>query len=126
MKYLDTFSSFSVNDLGKARKFYEEILGLDVRDNPMGLLELHLSENKTVMVYPKPDHQPASFTVFNFVVADIEQAVDDLIRQGVTFEQYKGTIDTDAKGISRSEHGPAIAWFKDPSGNILSVIQGQG
>jgi len=123
MDYLEAFSGFSVGDLDMARKFYKENLGLDVRNNSMGFLELHISGNRPVIVYPKSDHQPASFTIYNFVVADIEQTVGDLTRQGVTFEQYKGAIATDAQGISRSKHGPAIAWFKDPSGNILSIIQ---
>ncbi|HEX7151219.1 MAG TPA: VOC family protein [Thermoanaerobaculia bacterium] len=117
------FSSFSVDDIGRARKFYGELLGVDVRDNEMGILELHISGSEAVMVYPKPDHQPATFTVLNFPVPDIEAAVDELTWRGVKFEQYEGDIKTDAKGIARDSGGPQIAWFRDPAGNILSVLQ---
>ncbi len=118
------FTSFSVNDLKKAKDFYKEILGLEVKDNPMGLIELHVNGGNNIMVYPKPNHEPATFTVLNFPVKNIEKTVDDLITAGVTFEQYEGEIKTDEKGIYRGE-GPLIAWFKDPAGNILSVIEEQ-
>lgn len=117
------FSSFSVNDLQTAKKFYSEVLGLKVVDNPMGLIELHLTDRQHIMIYPKPNHEPATFTVLNFRVNNIEKTVDELIQKGITFEQYEGTIKTNEKGIARDSEGPAIAWFKDPAGNILSVIE---
>ena len=116
------FSSFSVNDLQKAKAFYQEILGLNVTDNPMGLIELHISGNN-IMVYPKPNHEPATFTILNFPVDDVEKTVDELTAKGIVFEQYGGEIKTNEKGISISPAGPKIAWFKDPSGNILSVLE---
>lgn len=120
------FSSFSVNDIQKAKEFYGGVLGLKALDGPMGHLELHLANGHRIFVYPKPDHQPATYTVLNFQVEDIDQAVDELTKQGVSFEQYEGKIQTDHKGISRSDspdEGPNIAWFKDPAGNILSVLE---
>ena len=117
------FSSFSVNDLQKAKAFYQEILGVNVTDNPMGLIELNIEGGNKILVYPKPDHTPATFTVLNFPVTNIEEAVDELIQKGVLFEQYEGQIQTNKKGISRGNGGPDIAWFKDPSGNILSLIE---
>lgn len=122
-KHTNAFSSFSVNDIQKARKFYNEILGLDVTDNPMGVIELQVSGSNNVMVYPKPNHEPATFTVLNFPVDDVEKTVDELTAKGVVFEQYKGEIETDKKGISRDNRGPKIAWFKDPAGNIFSVLE---
>jgi predicted enzyme related to lactoylglutathione lyase len=119
------FSSFSVNDLQKAKKFYSEILGLEVKDDPMGIVELHTQGNNPVMIYPKPNHEPATFTVLNFPVENIEKAVDELIAKGIVFEQYEGEIKTNEKGISTNPHGPKIAWFKDPAGNILSVLEKQ-
>ena len=116
------FSSVSVNDLQKAKKFYSETLGLTVKDNPMGLIELHFENGANVLVYPKPDHEAATYTVLNFPVDDIEKTVDGLSNKGVTFEQYK-ELQTDAKGISHNPQGPKIAWFKDPAGNILSVLE---
>jgi predicted enzyme related to lactoylglutathione lyase len=117
------FSSYSVNDIQKAKKFYTEILGLHVSE-VMGLIELKMNGGSfTVMLYPKPDHQAATFTVLNFRVQDVEKYVDELTKKGVTFEQYGGAIKTDEKGISRGTEGPWIAWFKDPAGNILSVLQ---
>jgi predicted enzyme related to lactoylglutathione lyase len=117
------FSGFSVNDIQRAKEFYGKTLGIDVRDNPMGLIELHIAGNNPIIVYPKPNHEPATFTILNFPVDDIEKAVDELTTKGIVFEQYEGQIKTDAKGISRNPDGPKIAWFKDPAGNILSVIQ---
>jgi predicted enzyme related to lactoylglutathione lyase len=121
----NVFSSFSVNDLEAAKKFYGEVLGLEVSDNPMGVMELHTKGNSNIMIYPKPDHQPATFTVFNILVPNLENAVDALMVKGVTFEQYHSEyLNTDEKGIMRGDgHGPDIAWFKDPSGNILSLIE---
>ena len=115
------FGGFSVNDLQKAKSFYKGTLGLTVKDNPMGILELHLTGTNPMIIYPKVDHKPATFTVLNFPVKDLEKIVDGLIGLGIRFEQYP-ELNTDSKGISRTE-GPLIAWFKDPAGNILSVIQ---
>ncbi len=117
------FSSFSVDDLSKAKIFYHEILELGVEEDEMGFLSLHLDGGADVIIYPKPDHAPATFTVLNFPVEDIDQTVDELISKGVKFEQYKDPIKTDEKGICRNGGGPLIAWFKDPAGNILSVLE---
>ena len=115
------FSGFSVNDLAAARRFYEETLGLRVSDVEMdGLMRLDLGGGTNVLVYPKPDHTPASFTVLNFPVPDVEKAVDELSARGVRFEHYENPP-TDEKGIMR-EGGPLIAWFTDPAGNVFSVI----
>ena len=119
------FSGFSVTDVQKAKKFYGETLGLDVAEVPEmeDMLELHLGSGATVLIYPKPDHKPATFTILNFPVDDVEEAVDKLSKRGVRFEHYEGAIKTDEKGISRGNGGPTIAWFKDPAGNILSVLE---
>ena len=118
----ESFCSFSVNDLQKAKEFYSQTLGLDVAETPEGL-ELHTGNN-TVFLYPKPNHTPASFTVLNFHVDDIEAAVDELKALGVNLERYNmPDIKTDERGIARGPHGPTIAWFKDPAGNILSVLE---
>ena len=114
------FSSFSVNDLQAAKKFYGQTLGLKVKESKEGL-ELHPGE-QSIFVYPKPNHKPATFTVLNFQVTDIDAAVDELSKKGVSFEHYEGEMKTDRKGIHR-DGGPTIAWFKDPAGNILSVLQ---
>ncbi|HJT26708.1 MAG TPA: VOC family protein [Pyrinomonadaceae bacterium] len=117
-----TFSSFSVNDLQKAKQFYSQTLGLDVKETPEGL-ELRL-DNNTVFLYSKPNHTPASFTVLNFSVDDIDAAVHELNGLGVKLEHYDlPDIKTDERGIARGPHGPTIAWFKDPAGNILSVLE---
>ena len=116
------FSGFSTNDIHKAKAFYGDTLGLDVAEEN-GLLTLNLNGGGRAFIYPKDDHQPATFTVLNFPVDDIERSVDALFDRGVQFERYEGTeIETDEKGIFRGE-GPLIAWFKDPAGNVLSVIQ---
>ena len=118
------FAGFSVNDIDAAKKFYGEFLGLSVGTNEMGILDIQLGGGSHVIAYPKPNHQPATFTILNFPVGDIEKAVDDLTSRGVTFEHYDmEQIKTDAKGIARDEYGPPIAWFKDPAGNILSLIE---
>jgi catechol 2,3-dioxygenase-like lactoylglutathione lyase family enzyme len=114
------FSSFSVDDLQKAKDFYAQALGLKVKESKEGL-ELHPGQND-VFIYPKPNHSPASFTVLNFLVDDIETTVEELSGKGVKFEHYDGEIKTDEKGIHRNG-GPMIAWFKDPAGNILSVVE---
>ena len=116
------FSGFSVNDISKARAFYGDTLGLDVREEH-GMLHLRLPGGATVLVYRKPNHAPATFTILNFPVADVEAAVNELTSLGVRFERYDGEIQTDAKGIHRGPKGPAIAWFKDPAGNVLSVLE---
>jgi catechol 2,3-dioxygenase-like lactoylglutathione lyase family enzyme len=118
------FSGFSVDDVGKAKQFYGETLGLRTSEKD-GLLFLHIAGDRDTLVYPKDDHEPASFTILNFPVEDVETAVDALAERGVSFERYAGTeLETDEQGIFRGE-GPLIAWFKDPAGNVLSVIQDQ-
>jgi len=116
------YSSFATKDIEATRRFYGDKLGIDATSLYDGqLLELKLRDGVRVLVYPKDDFQPASYTVLNFPVSDIDRAVDDLSRQGITFERYEG-FDQDAKGIARSDgNGPDIAWFKDPAGNILAV-----
>ncbi len=114
------FSSFSVDDLDAARAFYAETLGLTVTEE-QGMLMLDLAGGQRVLVYPKDDHEPASFTVLNFEVPDIEAAVDDLVGRGVTFERYEAFAQ-DERGIMR-EFGPPIAWFTDPARNVVAVIQ---
>jgi catechol 2,3-dioxygenase-like lactoylglutathione lyase family enzyme len=118
--YNEAFSGFSVSDVDQARKFYAETLGLRVTEH-YGLLTLHLAGERPTLVYPKADHTPATYTILNFQVDDIEAAVDELTSRGVSFERYQG-MDQDAKGINRGG-GPFIAWFTDPAGNILSVLQ---
>jgi predicted enzyme related to lactoylglutathione lyase len=110
-----------VNDIQKAKKFYGETLGLEVSE-AHAILKLHLAGGTTAVIYPKSNHEPATFTILNFPVTDIEEAVGWLSQRGVRFEHYEGHIKTDEKGIFRGQ-GPLIAWFKDPDGNILSVLQ---
>ncbi len=115
------FSGFAVPDVEAARAFYADALGLDVREDH-GMLRLHLA-GRDVIVYPKPDHTPATYTILNFPVADVPATVDALTERGVRFEHYEGTpAETDAHGVFRGG-GPLIAWFTDPAGNILSVIE---
>jgi predicted enzyme related to lactoylglutathione lyase len=115
------FSGFSANDIPKAKEFYGRTLGLKVSESN-GLLTLHLAGGNNVLIYPKPNHTPATFTVLNFPVNDVDQTVDQLTKRGVQFEIYDlPDIKTDKKGIMRGR-GPTIAWFKDPAGNILSVL----
>jgi catechol 2,3-dioxygenase-like lactoylglutathione lyase family enzyme len=122
LKNSKAFSGFSVDDVPKAREFYGETLGLETEEEN-GLLFLHLAGGHNVLVYPKPNHEPASFTVLNFPVDDIETTVDELFDRGIQFERYEGTeVETDDKGIFRGG-GPLIAWFKDPAGNVVSVLQ---
>lgn len=120
-KNTKAFSGFSVNDLQKAKEFYQKILGLEVSENH-GLLELHIAGSNKILIYPKPDHTPATFTILNFPVDNVEATVDELSGLGVHFEQYTGQLETDKKGIFHGG-GPKIAWFKDPAGNILSVLE---
>src|SRR6266480_2355863 len=116
------FSGFSANDIGKAKEFYGKTLGLKVSQSH-GLLRLHLAGDNNVLIYPKPNHVPAAFTVLNFPVDDVDLAVDELTKRGVQFEHYnQGALKTDEKGIMRG-NGPTIAWFKDPAGNILSILK---
>lgn len=117
------YSGFSVNDIEKAKHFYSEILGLEVIELEMGILELHIISGARIIIYPKPNHTPASFTILNFPVTDIEKAVLDLKRVGIIFESYdEENLKTDENNIFRGG-GPLIAWFRDPAGNILSVLE---
>jgi catechol 2,3-dioxygenase-like lactoylglutathione lyase family enzyme len=120
LEHSKAFSGFAVDDMDKARGFYGETLGIKTSEDN-GLLTLHLAEDRGVLVYPKPDHTPATYTILNFPVDDIDAAVDELGSRGVSFERYDG-FGQDEKGIAREE-GPPIAWFRDPAGNILSVLQ---
>jgi catechol 2,3-dioxygenase-like lactoylglutathione lyase family enzyme len=115
------FSGYSVDDIPRARQFYGETLGLDVADEMDGLV-LHLAGGNDVFLYPKDTHEPATYTVLNFPASSVDEAVDRLTEAGVRFERYEGDLQTDEKGVFRGE-GPTIAWFKDPAGNILSVIE---
>jgi catechol 2,3-dioxygenase-like lactoylglutathione lyase family enzyme len=121
------FSGFSVNDIETAKQFYSETLGVEVEEIPEMGMKLHLPGGSTVFVYPKPNHAPATFTILNFVVSDIDGAVDGLTSAGVEFEHYDNPeIPQDEKGIARGKSanmGPDIAWFKDPAGNIVAVLQ---
>ncbi len=120
----EVFSSFSVGDVAKAKEFYGDTLGLEVEDGKMGLV-LHMVGGGTVYIYPKDNHEPASFTVLNIEVADLNTAVDELSGKGVAFEKYDG-MGQDEKGIApgkSSGHGPDIAWFKDPAGNVVAILE---
>jgi len=117
----EAFSGFAVDDLGKARKFYGETLGLRTRDENDLLMTLELAGDRPTLVYEKPDFTPATYTILNFQVGDIDEAVDELAARGVSFEAYEA-FEQDEKGIFRDE-GPPIAWFTDPAGNILAVIE---
>jgi catechol 2,3-dioxygenase-like lactoylglutathione lyase family enzyme len=116
------FSGFAVDDIAAAKSFYTDTLGLEVTEEEMGLLGLHLPKGPVVLIYPKPDHTPATFTILNFMVEDIERSVDELTARGVRFEHYE-MPKTDAKGIHRTPEVQPVAWFQDPAGNILSIIQ---
>jgi len=117
------FSGFSVNDIPKAKKFYGETLGLEVSESN-GLLTLRLAGGASVLIYPKPNHTPATFTILNFPVDSVDKAVDEITKRGVRFEIYnQPDLKTDERGIVRNAPGPTIAWFKDPAGNILSVLE---
>jgi catechol 2,3-dioxygenase-like lactoylglutathione lyase family enzyme len=116
------FSSCSVNDLPKARIFYSEVLGVPVKETPEGL-SIQISPDYTIFLYPKPNHSPASYTMLNFQVDSVEETVDRLTAAGVVFLQYEGELQTDKKGIFRNPNSPVIAWFTDPAGNILSVVE---
>jgi len=125
-KDTQAFSSYSVNNVEKAKNFYSKILGLEVSDVPgmNGLLKLNIKNSNDIMLYSKPNHTPASFTVLNFPVDDVEKTVDDLTKKGVKFEIYnEPNLKTNEKGIAEGGGGPKIAWFKDPAGNILSILE---
>jgi catechol 2,3-dioxygenase-like lactoylglutathione lyase family enzyme len=115
------FSGFAVDDLDRAREFYAGTLGLDVSDDG-GLVTLNLAGDRPTLIYPKPDFTPATYTILNFPVEDIDAAVDELAARGVRFERYEG-FEQDEKGIARIDEGPPIAWFTDPAGNILAVLE---
>lgn len=116
------FSGFAVPNLKEAEKFYGDTLGIDITKGEMGDLVLNLTGGRDTFIYEKPDFEPATYTILNFVVDDVDRAVDKLSQKGVKFERYEG-FDQDEKGIARGDQGPAIAWFKDPAGNILSVLE---
>jgi predicted enzyme related to lactoylglutathione lyase len=120
------YSSFAVDDVQKAREFYGDTLGLKttVLDEENGLMSLDIAGDRTTLVYQKPDLVPANYTILNFPVEDVDAAVDELSKRGVSFERYEG-FDQDEKGITRGGGGPTIAWFKDPAGNILAVHEEQ-
>jgi catechol 2,3-dioxygenase-like lactoylglutathione lyase family enzyme len=120
-EHTKAYSGFSVDDIPKAKQFYGETLGLRVTEEN-GMLTLHIAGDRNTLVYPKEDHTPATFTILNFPVDDVDRTVEELTARGVRFERYEG-FDQDEKGVFRGG-GPLIAWFKDPAGNILSVIQG--
>jgi len=121
-KNTKAFSSFSVRDLGETKKFYNQTLGLEVSETDEGLILK--TKGKEIFIYPKPDHTPATFTVLNFVVEDVDKAVDELIKMGIHFQIYdKGELQTDNRGVFQGK--PKIAWFKDPSGNFLSILENE-
>ena len=124
-EHIKAKSAFSVNDIEKAKAFYNEVLGIKVSRNEMGILTLHIDGGAEIIIYPKLNHEPATFTILNFPVADVDKAVDELAGKGIVFEHYDmENFKTDEKGILRGNgYGPDIAWFKDPAGNILSVLQ---
>jgi predicted enzyme related to lactoylglutathione lyase len=120
-KNANAFSSFAVKDIGEAKKFYGQTLGLEISESEEGL-NLRLKGGNEVFIYPKPDHSPATFTILNFIVDKVDQTVDELTKLGVRFQIYKeGVLKTDDKGVFHGK--PKIAWFKDPSGNFLSILE---
>jgi catechol 2,3-dioxygenase-like lactoylglutathione lyase family enzyme len=123
LKESPAYGGFSVDDIPRAKEFYSRVLGLDVTEGEMGTLELRLPGGSRVLVYPKPNHQPATYTVLNFPVESVDKAVDELAGRGVSFERYEQPeIRTDSRGVHR-DGGPVIAWFKDPAGNIFSILE---
>jgi catechol 2,3-dioxygenase-like lactoylglutathione lyase family enzyme len=131
LKGAKAYSGFAVDDVARAKEFYGTTLGLDVVDASLGVegadvptgLEIRIGPQTTILVYPKADHSPATFTILNFVVEDIERAVDELTARGVSFEQYETGPKTDAMGIHRTPEVRPVAWFRDPAGNVLSIIE---
>jgi catechol 2,3-dioxygenase-like lactoylglutathione lyase family enzyme len=123
LKESPAYGGFSVDDIPRAKEFYSRVLGLDVTEGEMGTLELRLPGGSRVLVYPKPNHQPATYTVLNFPVESVDKAVDELAGRGVSFERYEQPeVRTDSRGVHR-DGGPVIAWFKDPAGNIFSILE---
>jgi catechol-2,3-dioxygenase len=123
LKTSRAFSGYSVNDVARAKSFYGDTLGLNVSESN-GLLTLHLAGGNNVLIYPKPNHTPATFTVLNFPVASVDDTVDMLVKRGVRFEHYnEPNLQTDEKCVCRASGGPVIAWFKDPAGNVLSILE---
>ena len=123
LKNSKAFSGFSVDNMQKAKEFYQNVLGLEVVENPMGIMEIKIKDSANVLVYPKPNHQAATYTVLNFPVNDVDKAVDELTEKGVKFEIYdEENLKTNSKGVMKG-YGPDIAWFKDPAGNIFSVLK---
>jgi len=124
-KNTKAFSSISVDDVKITKKFYGQTLGLEVSGSYGGrLLELHIADGTKILIYPKANHTAATFTILNFPVVNLGQAMNDLTKRGVRFEIYnEGDVKTDKKGVSLSDEGPKIAWFKDPAGNVLSVLE---
>ena len=123
--FTGAFSSFSVDSIDEARKFYGDTLGVDVSENEEAL-QLDFDDGGTIFIYPKDDHEPATFTVLNFNVDDIDTAVEELKARGIEFETYEGELETDENNVMRGKDngdGPNIAWFKDPAGNFISVIE---
>ena len=121
LKNTKAFSSFSVKDLEETKKFYGQTLGLEIAETDEGLM-LQIKGGNDVFIYPKPDHTPATFTVLNFVVDEVDKAVDELTKMGVRFQLYdKGELKTDDRGVFQGK--PKIAWFKDPAGNFLSILE---
>jgi predicted enzyme related to lactoylglutathione lyase len=118
----EAFNGFAVDDIGKAREFYGETLGVKTRQENEMLLTLELAGDRPTLIYEKPDFVPATYTILNFAVDDIDKAVDELAGRGVSFETYEG-FEQDDKGIARGDEGPPIAWFTDPAGNILAVLE---
>src|SRR5262245_7446610 len=126
LKNSKAFSGFSAGDIPRAKDFYARTLGIEVSESH-GILTLHLAGGNNVIIYPKSNHVPATFTVLNFPVDDVDLAVDELTKRGVQFEHYDlPSMQTDEKGIRRGGNGPTVAWFKDPAGNILSLVDGAG
>jgi catechol 2,3-dioxygenase-like lactoylglutathione lyase family enzyme len=123
IKSSKAYSGFSSSDIARAKEFYADTLGLEVTEES-GMLTLHLTGGTTVLIYPKDNHVPATFTVLNFPVDDVDKAVDELSARGVRFERYEG-MDQDERGVMRDQ-GPAIAWFSDPDRNIISVLEDSG
>jgi len=123
LNFASAFGSFSVDNIDQAEKFYRDTLGLKVEKNEMGFLNIDITKGNQVMIYPKEDHQPATFTILNFLVEDLEKTVDNLSRAGITFEHYEGRMATDEKGIWRTDKGLKTAWFKDPAGNFIALIE---
>ena len=123
INYTKAFGSFSTNDLEATREFYENVLGMTVTNDFMGMPTIQFTDGSSMAFYPKQDHQPANFTILNLYVSDLEGAVDHLIANGISMERYDG-YPHDVKGIARAEGRPGAAWFKDPGGNVICMLEG--